>query len=114
MAKELIAPVALVAPIAEVVSVTVPVPMYSLAGVVGAKTAAPLKLLLPIVTVWTKVLRPVVEKPVADKVVPLKVKFAESVWTPLAPLKTTRPEVRLVLVIEELETPVRDVRDVTH
>ena len=86
MAKEATAPVALVAPIAEVVSVTVPVPMYSLAGVAGANTATPLKLLSPILTVLTKVLRPVVEKPPADKVVPLKVRLAESVSTPLAPL----------------------------
>jgi hypothetical protein len=86
MAKELIAPVPFVAPMAEVVSVTVPVPMYSLAGVEGANTATPLKLLSPIVTVLTRVLRPVVEYPPADKVVPLKVRFEESVWTPLAPL----------------------------
>ena len=79
IAKEATAPVAFVAPIAEVVSVTVPVPMYSLAGVAGANTAVPLKLLLPTVTVWTKVVRPVVEYPPADKVVPLKVRFEESV-----------------------------------
>ena len=79
MAKALTAPTAFVAPIAEVASVTVPVPMYSLAGVAGANMATPLKLLLPIVTVWTKVVRPVVEYPPADKVVPLKVRLEESV-----------------------------------
>ena len=78
MAKEAIAPIALVALIAEVTSVTVPVPMYSLAGVAAANTAEPLKLLLPTVTVFTKVLRPTVEKPPADKVVPSKVKSASS------------------------------------
>ena len=61
MARELTAPTAFVAPIAEVLSVTVPVPMYSLAGVAAANTATPLKLLSPILTVLTKVLRPVVE-----------------------------------------------------
>jgi hypothetical protein len=78
MPKEAIAPVVLVALIAEVTSVTVPVPMYSLAGVAAANTATPLKLLSPILTVLTKVLKPTVEKPPDDKVVPSKVRSASS------------------------------------
>ena len=86
MAKELIAPVAFVALAAEVTSVTVPVPTYSLAGVAAANTAVPLKLLLPTVTVFTKVVKPVVEYPAADRVVPSKVRFAESAWRPAVEL----------------------------
>ena len=114
MAKELTAAAVLVAPIAEVVSVTVPVPIYSLAGVAGAKTAVPLKPESPKVRVLTNVLKPVFDKPVVDRVVPLNVKFAESDSRPAVLLITTRPEVRLVLVMLELETPVRPVRAVTH
>ena len=45
---------------------------------------------------------------------PSKVKFAESASRPAVLLTTTRPEVRLVLVIDELESPVRPVRVVPH
>ena len=114
MAKEAIAPVVLVALIAEVTSVTVPVPKYSLAGVAAANTAVPLKLESPKVRVLTKVLKPLFDRPVVVRVVPLKVRFAESDSRPAVELITTRPEVRLVLVIDELETPVKPVRDVTH
>ena len=114
MAKEAIAPVVLVALIAEVTSVTVPVPMYSLAGVAAANTAVPLKLELPKVKVLTKVLKPVFDRPVVDRVVPSKVRFAESDSSPAVELITTLPAVRPVLVMDELETPVRPVRDVTH
>ncbi len=114
MSKEEIAPVVLVALIAEVTSVTVPVPMYSLAGVVGANTAVPLKLVSPSVRVLTKVLKPLFDRPAVVKVVPLKVRLAESASKPLVEAKVTRPEVRPVSVMDELETPVRPVRAVTH
>ena len=114
MAKEAIAPVVLVALIAEVTSVTVPVPMYSLAGVAAANTAVPLKLVSPNVRVLTKVLKPLFDRPAVVSVVPLKVRLAESASKPLVEAKVTRPEVRPESVIDELETPVRPVRDVTH
>ena len=78
MSKEAIVPTALVALVAEVTSVTVPVPMYILAGVAAAKTAVPLKFELPKVNVLTSVLVPVFDKPVVDRVAPLKVRLAES------------------------------------
>ena len=77
-----IAPAVLVALAAEVTSVTVPVPKYILAGVAGANTAVPLKAESPKVNVLTSVLVPVFDKPVVDSVVPLKVRFAESVSAP--------------------------------
>jgi len=86
IAKDATAPTALVAPIAEVVSVTVPVPMYSLAGVAAANTVVPLKLDPPTVTSLTKAEVPELLKPAVVRVVPSKVRFAESVSTPLAPL----------------------------
>jgi hypothetical protein len=88
--------------------------MYSLAGVAAANTVVPLKLVLPTVNNLTMVEVPVLLTPVVVRVVPSKVRFAELVWRPPVPLYTTRPEVRLVLVIDELETPVRPVRAVTH
>ena len=114
IAKDATAPTALVAPMAEVVSVTVPVPMYSLAGVAGANTVVPLKLVPPTVTSLTKAEVPELLKPVVVRVVPSKVRFAELAWMPPVLEYTTRPEVSEVLVIEELETPVRPVRAVTH
>ena len=114
IAKEAIAPVVLVALTAEVTSVTVPVPMYSLAGVAAANTVVPLKLVLPTVNSLTMVEVPVLLNPVVVRVVPSKAKLADAVSRPPVVVYTTRPEVRPVLVIEELETPVRPVRAVTH
>ena len=82
IAKEAIAPVVLVALTAEVTSVTVPVPMYSLAGVAAANTVVPLKLVLPTVNSLTMVEVPVLLNPVVVRVVPSKVRFAESASKP--------------------------------
>ena len=50
----------------------------------------------------------------AVSVVPLKQRLALSVCRPPVVLYTTRFGVRLVFVIEDDETPVRPVNDVTH
>ena len=78
MSKEAIAPTVLVALMAEVTSVTVPVPMYSLAGVAAANTAVPLNRASPKVNVLTNVLKPEFDNPVVVRVVPLKVRLALS------------------------------------
>jgi hypothetical protein len=54
------------------------------------------------------------ENPADVSIVPLNVKLAESVSRPPVVENTTRPEVRPVLVMLELETPVRPVRVVPH
>ena len=74
----------------------------------------PVKLVPPTVTNLTKAEVPELLKPAVVRVVPSKVRFAELVWRPPVLEYTTRPEVRPVLVIDELETPVRPVRAVTH
>jgi len=50
------------------------------------------------------------ENPAAVKIVPLKVKLAESVSSPLVVENTTRPEVKPVLVMEE-NTPAPEMLD---